>query len=359
MPPRLRQTQPLLLAIALGIAGALVAQAMRMPLPWMLGPMFACGIASMAGLRLAAPPYVREGGQIAIGLAVGLRVTPEVVVGMSALAPAMLGATVYVVLVGVAAALVLAPLARVDRRTAFFATAAAGLAEMAVLARQRGADAHSVAVVHAIRVAGVVAVVPLAVTAFGAPPADATGLGAGAEDLATASPSALAALGLAGLGAALLMRHLKLPNPWLLGPIAAGAIAASVVFGAIAVPGPIVAAAQLLIGIALGCRFRREEVLRLPRVAAAGLGVAALLVVAAAAGAAVLVPLTDLPFAAAFLALAPAGAAEMVVTAKVLGLDPAVVTGFHIVRIAVLNLSVLALLKIFERVTERIYGPAV
>src|SRR3546814_6624972 len=55
----------------------------------------------------------------------------------------------------------------VDRRTSFVATAAAGLAEMAVVAHQKGADSDTVAVVHLIRVTAIVTTVPFLVTIFG------------------------------------------------------------------------------------------------------------------------------------------------------------------------------------------------
>src|SRR3546814_14547039 len=65
------------------------------------------------------------------------------------------------------AAVLLQKLGGVDRRTSFFATAAAGLAEMAVVAHQKAADSDTVAVVHLIRVTAIVTTVPFLVTIFG------------------------------------------------------------------------------------------------------------------------------------------------------------------------------------------------
>jgi uncharacterized protein len=109
--------------------------------------------------------------------------------------------------------------------------------------------------------------------------------------------------------------------------------------------------AQMMIGIALGCRFNRDLLLRLPRVVMAALVVSLFLIVAAAAGAEVLSLMTGLPFATAFLALAPAGVTEMVLTAAIMHLDTASVTAFHVMRIAVIAATILLTFGVFERIS--------
>src|SRR5207253_329687 len=52
--------------------------------------------------------------------------------------------------------------------------------------------------------------------------------------------------------------------------------------------------------------------------------------------------LLTLPVPTMFLALAPAGIAEMALTAKVLGLDAALITGFQLVRILMVTLGAAA-----------------
>src|SRR3546814_17584603 len=81
------------------------------------------------------------------------------------------------------AALIFRPLAGVDRVTAFFATAAGGVADMAIVAREHGGDSGAVAIVHALRVSSVVAVVPVLVINFGAPGSLRDAGPAGAQNL--------------------------------------------------------------------------------------------------------------------------------------------------------------------------------
>jgi len=340
-------------ALALGLAGGLAAWLLRVPLAWMIGPMVATAAASAGGIDLAPVPGGRQLGQAVVGVAIGLRMTPAVLSGTLSLAPAIALATLGVVAVTTAAAFLLRPLARVDARTAFFATAAAGMADMALVARRHGGDADAVATVHAIRVFVVVLVVPVLVVAFGT--------GGSIEDAAVAGahPAAWLLLLPGAVLCAWALTPLGFPNPWLVGPmLGAAAFAALEPFRA-AVPWAALLVAQLVIGIALGVRFRRESLARLPRVALGGLAVALALVAAAAAGGAALAHATGLPYAAAFLAVAPAGITEMVLTAKIMRLDTTAVTAFQIVRIAVIAATIVPMFRLYAVVARRVNGSPV
>jgi hypothetical protein len=94
-------------------------------------------------------------------------------------------------------------------------------------------------------------------------------------------------------------------------------------------------------------------------VAFAGLVVALLLVAAAAGGGALLSAATGLPFAAAFLAVAPAGITEMVLTAKIMRLDATAVTAFQIVRIAVIAATILPMFRLYAVIARRVNGSPV
>jgi uncharacterized protein len=114
--------------------------------------------------------------------------------------------------------------------------------------------------------------------------------------------------------------------------------------------------AQIVIGVWLGCRFRRELLGRLPRVTASAFATTAFLVAAASALAWLLSEATGLPFATSLLALAPAGVTEMVLTATAMHLDTATVTAFQITRIAVVMTTILLAFKAFENLSRRLDG---
>lgn len=328
-----------------GVAFGAAAFAVHMPLPWMLGPFFAFAALSAAGMRFRLVPKGRELAQVAIGLAIGLRFTAPVVGALLLLLPQMVLATVYLITVTTIAAVLFRRLAGVDPVTAFFATAAGGVADMAIVAERYGGVPSSVAVVHAMRVSLVVASAPFIV--LGA--ARNTGAGTGAFGV----PGSIEGLPLLLLGlavayaVAVLLRPTPLPNPWLVGPILAGMGLALVGIQGIVVPGWLIMIAQVVLGVWLGCQFRRDLLTALPRVTAAAVAVGGFLIGMAALGAVAMSHFGGLPFSTAFLSLAPAAVTEMVLTAKVMHLDAETVAAFHVMRIVIVATTVLVVFRLY------------
>ena len=339
------------LALILGVVGAALARFAGIPLPYLIGPLLACAIAAIAGAPVAAIPYGRELGQVAVGLAIGLRFVPAVLLATFKLMPAMVLATIAMIVATTMAAFMLQKLAGVDRRTAFFSTAAAGITEMAVVAHQKGADSDTVALVHLVRVTAIVTTVPFLVTFFGTQGAIVS---APVQFLDEAFP--LAALVVVAAAAAFLARRLRLPNTWLLVPAAIGALVAGFGLGPFAIPPLLLTVAQIVIGVWLGCRFRRDILGGLPRVTASAFATTAFLVAIACALAWVLSATTGLSFVTSLLAVAPAGITEMVLTATAMHLDATTVTAFQITRIAVVMPTILLAFKVFETLSRRIDG---
>jgi uncharacterized membrane protein AbrB (regulator of aidB expression) len=138
---------------------------------------------------------------------------------------------------------------------------------MAVLARALKADADVVALTQTLRVALIVLTVPPLVLLFGSD----GGLISGGAQAATPPPAALVAL--FGAGAIVSLAASRVPSfpaPWLFGPMMVGAAAAFTGWQTGELPRAALVAAQLLIGMVLGCRFSREALTRLPRATAAG-----------------------------------------------------------------------------------------
>jgi membrane AbrB-like protein len=129
---------------------------------------------------------------------------------------------------------------------------------------------------------------------------------------------------------------LRVGNAWMLGPLAVTIALTAAGIGFSAVPGPLSAAGQVLLGCTLGSRFGREFLRSAPRfVIVVVLSVIAGIATAAAFGA-FLAWLGDLPLATMILATAPGGIAEMAITAKVLQLGVPIVTAAHVVRVIIL-----------------------
>jgi len=334
----------LALALLIGAAGGSLFFATGLPLAWMLGPMLATTLASLAGAPIAVPPALRGPTIAVLGVLLGSGFDREVLERLFLWLPILAALPVYVVIVTGAAFFYLRRLARLDPRTAWFSATPGGLGEMIVMGDRAGGDLRTIALVHSTRILLVVLAVPFVLRALGhavpTVPA-AAGAAASGPDLAI-----LLACGLLGLGLGWLAR---LPAPGLLGPMLTSAAAhlSGIVHGA--PPVVVVAAAQLVIGAQVGARFAGYPLFRVVQSVASGLGLTLLMLALALACGWLLGKATGLPLLLLVLALAPGGLAEMSLVALALTDDPALVAAVHIVRIAIVVIAAPLLFRIYER----------
>lgn len=321
-------TKKFLLALAIAVpAGALCAW-LRTPLPWMIGPLVACAIASGNGLKLACPVPVRQAGQWAIGAALGLYFTPEVVARILSHWWPVVAGLVWSLVLGLGVAWSLRRFAGADPATAFFAGAVGGASEMALQGERSGGSVETIAAAHSLRIMMVVIAVPFAFR----------WLGIHGDDLYQPAARAVIPLGLVGLvaitvGAGLLLQFSRSPNAWVIGPLLASGLLTGVGITLTALPQWMVNAGQVALGTALGVRFAPGFFRRAPRFLGV-VFVSSVLGLAASAGFAVLLGwVSGLPAETLVLATAPGGMAEMSLTARVLQLGVPEVTVFHVARL--------------------------
>ena len=319
------------LALCLCAATGAAFAWLRLPLPWMIGPLAAMAVCNFMGASLRSPRGGRESGQVVIGTALGLYFTPTVAHEVVSYWQLLLVAGVFSILLGAVGGWVLSRAAGIDRTTAFFSSVAGGAAEMTLLGERYGARPDRVALAQSVRILAVVIVVPFALTYSGAHGAD-TYLPA----LLPVDWTRLALLLTLGALVGLAVNALGMPNAFMFGPLAAviALTAAEVHFSAM--PTLLSNAAQVVLGCALGARFERHSLQSAPRFMGSVLASVAVAMSVAAGFAALLAWLSGLPFATLVLATAPGGIAEMCITAKVLQLGVPLVTAAHVTRVLVL-----------------------
>ncbi len=345
-------TSRVVLTLAVAWAAAAACVALKTPLPWMIGPLLATSLLSIAGAPTESWGPLRNGGQWTIGAALGLYFTPQVmglVAGLWwAIALGIVWALVLGWLFGAWLYRVHAPRmhgvpASMMRATSYFSGAIGAASEMTLLAERENARTDLVAASHSLRLLIVTITIPFALQWSGLhgidilPPAtrvvDWPGL-------------ALMAL-LTGAGA-LAMDRLGRANPWFMGALVVSMGFAMAGIGFSAVPQWLVNAAQLVIGVSLGVRFRADFLHTAPRwlasVAAGTLGLMGI----CALFAAVLAWGTGLPWVTLLLGTSPGGITEMAITAKVLQLGVPVVTAFQVCRL-------IAVLILVEPLFRRLY----
>jgi hypothetical protein len=333
-----------LATLLLALAAAEVCLALHTPLPWMIGPLLAVSVASIAGAPTASFTPLRNAGQWTIGTVLGLYFTPQVVALVAGIWWAIALAIAWALLLGWGFghwlhALQAKRMPQVPpksmRATTYFAGAIGGASEMTLLSESAGARTDLVAAAHSLRLVVVTITIPFAMQWSGL-----HGLEINPAALREVNAGGLALLAVVtGIGG-LAMRALGRTNPWFMGAllVAMGLTVAGLSLSA--VPTWLSNTAQLVIAVSLGVRFSREFLYTAPRwLGAVALGTVAMLVLCAVA-AWLLAWATGLHPATMILSTSPGGIAEMSITAKVLQLGVPVVTAFQVCRLVAVLLLV-------------------
>lgn len=344
MIPRLMRYLALLTAAA---AVGYLLERLHVPLPWMIGPMLLS-----AGLALARRPvpthkYYRPAGQVVVATAVGLYFTEAAVVVLLDQVWLMLTAALLTIVGGFAVAAILIRLGRTDGTTAFFAALPGGPVEMAILAERNGARGTPVALSQTMRIVAIVMLIPPILVFF-----DGGGSAYAASAEIPVSWPGLAALLALAIGAALAIQRTGLPNGFFLGPLGAAAVLTASGIWLSSIPPFLLAAGQIVLGISLGARFDREDVLHNRRFAWAAAFTTLLLLTITSAVALALWTVSSETLPTLVLATAPGSITEMALTAKLLEQAVASVTAFHLVRIFVIIPFAPAFYRLFRAIMK-------
>lgn len=320
-------------ALLIGTAAGAACAWLRTPLPWLIGPLVVCAVASASGLKLRSVPALRGAGQWAIGTALGLYFTPAVLVRVAQLWPAILVGICWALAVGLGCAWALRRWAGADPATAFFAGAVGGASEMALQGERNGGSVETIAAAHSLRIMMVVIILPFTFRWLDLHGADLYRPGLQDHDMLR-----LAGVVAATCAVALALRATRSPNVWVIGPLLGAGLMTVAGLAPTGLPAWVVNTGQVFIGVALGTRFRPGFFSRAPRLLAVVMASTLASIVASALFAWALGSAVGLPVATMVLATSPGGIAEMSLTAKVLGFGVPIVTVFHVTRMVALVL---------------------
>jgi membrane AbrB-like protein len=336
-----------LTALIIGAGGGWAANLLQFPLAWMIGAMGATTLAAALGAPVAMPKIFRTVMVAVLGLMLGSGFSPEILGRASEwmLSLAMLAA--YAAAAGGAGWVYFRRVWGYDRVTAYFSAMPGGLTEMVLVGTEMGGDSRIISLTQSSRLLLVVFALPFAFQAFvGYDPALRPAPGLPLSDVSTSDLAILALCGIAGfLGA----RAIKLPAAALVGPMVLSAAVHMAGWTAAKPPNELIAAAQVVVGIAIGCRFAGVTLRLIGRTLLAAAGGTVVLLTATILFALGLSGALDLPGEALILAFSPGGLAEMSLIAIAIGADAAFVATHHIVRIFLIVVFAPAAFRLLTR----------
>lgn len=318
-------------ALALGLVGALIARAIAMPLPWMLGPMCACTLAALLRAPIKGPMAIRPPMIMVLGVLLGSGFTPAVLDRLGEWAASLGMLAVYIAAVGALAYPYFRRLAGYDPVTAYFAGMPGGLTEMMLVGRAYGGDDRRIVLTHASRVLLSVLAIPIFFRlTTDIDMTDRARFGVSLAEVPLRDYAVLTACALAGWP---LARLARVPAAMLVGPMVASAAVHLAGLSSAQPPREIVNLAQWAMGTIIGCRFIGTAPAEVLRVMRYSVGATAIMLALTVVFGWLLWMLVGVRVDAVVLAYAPGGLAEMTLVALALGADVAFVATHHLVRI--------------------------
>ncbi len=320
------------LALFLGVISGFIFNWATLPLPWMLGAMFANIMASLIRLPVAGPNRLRPLVAIVIGVMLGSSFTPALFDQITLWVSSLIFMVGYLIAVAVVVVPFYKKVAGFDLSTAYFAGMPGGLMEMMIIGKDMGGDERSIILAHTSRIVLVVTLVAIWFRVVqGIDLSDRSEFGVPFSEIPANELIVLVIVGALGY---LLGRSLRLPAPMLLGPILVSAAVHSL--GIIHNPPPseLVIVAQIFLGTIIGCRFIGTEPKTILRAIGLGLGATTLMLILTFSFAFACYQIFGQTLEQLVLAYSPGGLAEMSLVAMAMNADIAYVASHHLVRIS-------------------------
>lgn len=325
--------------------GVAVFVVLGLPLPWLLGPIFASLTTALLGVPLRGVKQLNNFMRTILGVAVGATLTPAVIVTMSGYWPSLLMIPVMVAAIGATGVPYFQKLWGFDFPTAYYATMPGGLQDMLVFGEEAGGDVRAISLVHATRVLVIVTILPFLLAFVW--DADLTNPpGAPAASIPLSQLAIMLACSIVGWR---LAKRIGLFGASILGPMIAAAAAAMSGILEHRPPAEAIWAAQFFIGMVVGVKYTGVTIEEVRRVITAALGFCAILIV-------LTIIFAEIVYAAGFgpametvLAFAPGGQAELTVLAIIVGADLSFVISHHILRLFSVILGAPIAAKFFQR----------
>ncbi|APX12171.1 AbrB family transcriptional regulator [Tateyamaria omphalii] len=334
------------IAVTFAIAGTGVAlfRLTGLPLPWLLGPIFACLLSALLGVRMKSIRLINESMRTVLGVAVGATFTPVLLASMLGMWPTLMLIPIMTIVIGLIGVPYFRRLWGFDFATSYYSAMPGGLQDMLVFGEEAGGNPRSLSLIHATRVMVIVVALPFILQSVWdadlSNPPGAPAVSLGIDQLALMVLAAL--VGWRGAKA------IGMFGASILGPLIVAAALALAGLLQHRPPAEAIWAAQFFIGMTVGVKYTGITMAEIRRDLAAGLGFCVILIILTVIFVEGVYTAGLAPGMEALLAFAPGGQAELTVLALIVGADVAFVIAHHVLRIFVVILGAPLFARLFR-----------
>ncbi|WP_026701248.1 AbrB family transcriptional regulator [Salibacterium aidingense] len=352
-----RRLMPYGETIVVAVVAGLIFNVLKIPLPWMLGPM--TGLILWRGGTGRSPRWPVQGknlGLVFIGYMIGVSVTTSTLIQIGQQLHFIALATILTISVSILIGSLVFKKMGMKWADVVFGSIPGGLSQVAALSEEvNQVDATKVLFMQMIRIITVIFVVPFLVVHQVALTNGASASSAYNPFFSWLSFSHLAVLLLCGI-VAFFINKTGFPVAFLTGPLLTVA-AVNILFGTTAeLPSLLTVAAQVLLGTHFGLQMDPGLIKRSKWIGVCTFMCSLVLIVASLGLSYFLTSVTTMNLATAFLSTAPGGLAEMTVTGSGVGADLAMISGYQLFRILFILFLALPFIKWWFVKHEQIEG---
>ncbi|MFA8385904.1 MAG: AbrB family transcriptional regulator [Pelagibaca sp.] len=328
------------------VAGVGVAlfKLLNLPLPWLMGPLFACLAAALAGIPMRGVRLLNDTMRTILGVAVGATLTPAVLASFPAMWPTLMMVPIMVAVIGVIGVPYFQRFCGYDFATSYYATMPGGLQDMIVFGEEAGANVRTLSLIHATRMLVIVVALPFLLIGIW----DADLSNPPGAPVTNIPPQELLLMAVCAITGWQLAQRVGLFGASILGPLIV--TAALTLAGGLhnRPPAEAIWAAQFFIGMTIGTKYAGITMAEIRRDLAAGLGFCLILIVLTLIFVEAIYGLGFAPGMETLLAFAPGGQAELTVLALIVGADVAFVVAHHVLRIFVVIMGAPLAARVFK-----------
>lgn len=344
-------------AIITAVIGGLLFNLIKVPIPWLLGPMAALLIASrFRNVRFYWPVAMRDTGLMIVGYSIGISFTKSSLSDIISQLPSMLILTTLIVLACAGLAFVTSKWSGIDYPTALTSSVPGGLSQIVIFAEEmKGIDLTIVTFFHVTRVLIVVFLVPFVVFS----PIFLKERTTGSVEIVNNSmpwnhfSPDIFLFAVICLFAAIIGKKIKLPAPFFLAPVMVAALLNLFVIQGFPLPPSLLDIAQFMVGGYIGLLLKPEKIKNKKKVISFALINGLIMVGITMAFSLLLTKAYNLSIITGFLSLAPGGMDQMGIIAHEVKADLSTVTSYQLFRMLYIYIAVPPLLRFVLKLSNR------
>lgn len=335
----IQTTFRMLLALIIGTIGSIVFIYLSLPLPWLLGAIFASAIAMrFENLPILSPKPFSAPARILIGLTIGSAFTPEILQFIDVYFYSLLLVIPYTIITIIAGMYYYYKYQGFDKKTAYLSSMPGGVIEMVIIGEEIKANISKITLVQSSRLFFIVVSLPFVIQYIFK--VDISGNKLITIPITQTNIPEFTALALLGIIAGVIAKKIKLSAAYLIGPMIVSIVVHSTGLISTSVPDEFLKFVQVVFGTIIGFTFRGVKLKTIVKTLVSTFGHFIILVLISAVFITIAYYSFDFPIISTLLAFSPGGQAEINLIAILVVANVPYITLHHIVRLfIVMNLA--------------------